>query len=488
MLHSVLKYNPYHDPKTGKFTSANRGAAGSGELGPLDRRLIDYKPDRSLSDPSLVTRLDALLPEVEFRAYSKVPFFQKVNELQGTPNPQDIDISSYVKARDTLFYSQPIEQVPLDSVVVTQPHVNKARVKQIRDDPSTGGTKPIHAVRYAGKTYILNGHHRIAAEILNRQSTTLAHVLHMVDKMEFQTILKYNKCHDPKTGRFCSGGGGKLSQPVFGFGPDFDAAVYAADSQHPITEVAIVRQLSVAEQRAFMQVKELYSKSLTEEISTHKDPRYVNPDGTWKPERAALHEKIMSDYLSDRALKAAKPKAGEQPTLIMLGGRGGSGKSAFTNGNLKEFSTEGFLKVDNDEIKAMLPGYKGYDAWAFHEEASLIGDAIVEKAREYGLNVVVDATMKTTSSAEKRVKKFQESGYKIEGHYMFLPVAESQTSVVKRAAQLYLEGKDPRYVPVELVAENTTNETTFQALRKYFSNWSFYSRKGGGNPKLVAHA
>lgn len=159
---------------------ADAGAqAGSSEDFPseLDQRLVNYKPERSLSDPDKITRLDSILPNARYVPYSQMPFLDELHKRMGIEDPASTPIEDYVKARDGLFESLPDKRTPLDKVVVTQPNVNTERVQQIRDHPETGGTKPQFLVRHQGETYVINGHHRIAAHVLDGQTTENARTL-----------------------------------------------------------------------------------------------------------------------------------------------------------------------------------------------------------------------------------------------------------------------------------------------------------------------
>ena len=66
---------------------------------------------------------------------------------------------------------------------------------------------------------------------------------------------------------------------------------------------------------------------------------------------------------------------------------------------------------------------------------------------------------------------------------MFLPRQDAAVRAVKRAL-----GKKPRYVPVEIVLQNTTNEKTFDSLRRFFDRWQFYDNQvpKGFDPNLIA--
>ena len=143
----------------------------------LDERLVNYKPSRNLADPTKVVPLAELLPEAQYQPYSQVPFLGDLHERMGVQDPLTHDVADYMDRRDELLNAQPLTSVPYDHVVVTQRVVNRDRVTQIAMDPSTGGTKPAHFVRYNGQTYVLNGHHRVAAQIINGEQSVMGRVL-----------------------------------------------------------------------------------------------------------------------------------------------------------------------------------------------------------------------------------------------------------------------------------------------------------------------
>src|SRR5690606_24786573 len=113
-----------------------------------------------------------------------------------------------------------------------------------------------------------------------------------------------------------------------------------------------------------------------------------------------LHRKIAAHFLSPERIRAATPPDGVQPTFTLLGGRGGSGKSWFKG---KVYDPNKAIVLDADEIKGMLPEYEGWNAHQVHEESSDILEGLLRKARELGLNVVLDGTLKTAKSALDKV-------------------------------------------------------------------------------------
>lgn len=224
-------------------------------------------------------------------------------------------------------------------------------------------------------------------------------------------------------------------------------------------------------------------------------------------ERQALHEEIMNRYLSEEKIKAAKPPKGEKPKFIMFGGRGGSGKSWFTDPERKagngwdiKFDESKFIKIDADEIKSFLkPPYEGWNAGEVHEESSHIKKMIQAKAKELGLNIIIDGTMAwspkgDSNKVRNEMLEFKEAGYSLEAHYMFVPVQESTKRAIFRFAH---KNKDEtsadygkydykgRLVPMDILLGMQDNEKSFDSVKDICDNWSF-SDNQGKEPKLIS--
>lgn len=205
-------------------------------------------------------------------------------------------------------------------------------------------------------------------------------------------------------------------------------------------------------------------------------------DGKYIPEREALHNKLLDDTFTPETVAAATPAEGEQPTLYILGGRGGSGKSWFEKSPDSPFATDKTVMLNSDNFKAVLPEYKGWNAAQVHEESSDLVSRGHERARESGLNVTLDGTLRSTASTEKVIQDYVKAGYKVEGYYMH---TAPQVSAVRAVGRFM--GPEGRYVPVDYILSSTKNEANFDRFAsKYFSNWAVYDNNSGGGPKLVA--
>lgn len=259
-----------------------------------------------------------------------------------------------------------------------------------------------------------------------------------------------------------------------------------------VTEASVMDALAANEAAAIRGFEDL----LTNVTPTTK--RFRDANGVWSAERKKLHKEVLRKVLlgfdeetgaltRSNVLRSGKHKAvvpkGEQPTYVVLGGRGGSGKSWLTK---KDGPVDGkkFMTLDSDAIKGLLPEYKGWNAFELHEESSYLFGEITKVAKRLNMNVVHDMTLKSSKSAVERVSQFAKSGYNIEGYYMYLPRHEAASRAVSRAL-----GETNRYVPLDVILANTKNEQVFDSLIPSFSRWGMWDNfvPKGTAPKVVGN-
>lgn len=256
----------------------------------------------------------------------------------------------------------------------------------------------------------------------------------------------------------------------------FDATSYA--KSHDLAGVTPAAILSHFPDDTAAKIADVQKRLQTIEQTINQ----FKKDGAYDEERKKLHIKIIDDILSDERIAAATPAEGEAPTFTVLGGRGGSGKSWFDG---QVYDSNKAIVLDADHIKSLLPEYEGWNAAQVHEESSDIFDEITSMAAHLGLNLVHDATLKNTAGAVKKVQEFKKLGYRVEAHYMHLPRQEA----AKRAVSRFL-GKTQRYVPVEIVLANTTNEASFDQVKALADKWSFRDNNvpQGSEPILISES
>jgi len=212
---------------------------------------------------------------------------------------------------------------------------------------------------------------------------------------------------------------------------------------------------------------------------------FKQANGTYVPSRAVVHEKIVQKYINPDTVAKYTPEPGQAPTLTILGGRGGSGKSWLTS-NEGPIDTSKSLVIDNDEVKAELPEYAGWNAAQLHEEASDIVAMIDARAAQIGMNVVLDGTLKS-QNIQKRIDIYQappSHEYALEGFYMYASPETAATRALKRF-KTDKEDFSGRFVPPEVILGNTNNEKNFDAMSEGFRRWAVYESETGPKPKLV---
>lgn len=227
------------------------------------------------------------------------------------------------------------------------------------------------------------------------------------------------------------------------------------------------------------------------QMTYKKGGKFVNGEyvgGEYTEDRKAVHIDILNKMFGNMSNKI--PKNGK-PNLVILGGRGGSGKSQFTDKDkLNLYPEDDYVVIDPDKFKEQLPEYKnlvdsgseyaGVNAWEVHEESSDLKKMALEMAKSQGANVVLDGTL-SNAKVLKTIEEFKKAGYNVEGAYMHLPREKS-------TARGILRGIKGRLVPIGQLLEMKGNEDVFEQLMPEFSKWTIYDNDVplGESPKLVA--
>lgn len=206
-------------------------------------------------------------------------------------------------------------------------------------------------------------------------------------------------------------------------------------------------------------------------------------NGNYSPKRLEIHQKIIDEILSPEKIKNARPKNGEKPKYIVFGGRGGSGKSWFTDkkrakaeGREVMFDSDKYIILDADAIKEMLPEYKGWNAGEVHEESSDLMKRIKKIAMQKGLNIIIDGTMGYNKDNPNKVKNdilnAKNNGYSTEAHYMFTPIQKSCINAIERFKTKKGDWSG-RLVPMITLVNMQDNEKSFDSVKDIVDDWSF---------------
>lgn len=246
---------------------------------------------------------------------------------------------------------------------------------------------------------------------------------------------------------------------------------------------------------------------------------HILADGTFTPERQALHDAIVDEFVRDIP-------ASDNPTMFMNGGGPGSGKSSLQKGANADLvgypatrgvddltgaidytKPAGAVLIDPDAVKAQLPEVKRFRAiqqtamsqglkvpdhaagWAgaSHEESSYLSKRIFQAAMDRKTNIVYDGTGDGgVKSVVKKVSKAREAGYRVEANYLYLDPREGLGRALQRGQ------RSGRNVPVSALAHiysdlpgtfDSVKDGVFDKVRLFDNNAS--TGKPGTPAKLI---
>jgi hypothetical protein len=148
--------------------------------------------------------------------------------------------------------------------------------------------------------------------------------------------------------------------------------------------------------------------------------QFRNSDGTWTPERQALHDTIIN-----KAFEGKTPVS--DPTSYILGGGPASGKTTLINSGLVDLPTNMVLAA-GDDIKLLLPEYQGFagasGAAFVHEESSYLSKEIAARASDEGYNLIMDGTGDNTlENLSSKIDSMKSIGQPVVGLYVTVDLA-----------------------------------------------------------------
>jgi ppGpp synthetase/RelA/SpoT-type nucleotidyltranferase/predicted ABC-type ATPase len=213
---------------------------------------------------------------------------------------------------------------------------------------------------------------------------------------------------------------------------------------------------------------------LDECIKSQPQTKYLNSkeikteDGTvvyeYTEKRKELHKEII-----DKLVGSALCTDQIEPIAIIMGGAPGSGKSTFLKNNAPYLQTDKIWKVDADEVRSMLPEYKGWNAPVTHEEAKDVVNMLLDRYdTPCKHDLLYDGTMSNVKKYRPLIKRLKKLGYKVFLVFMEIPKEDS----IKRALKRYQDnnaktGEFGRYVPISVIEDfYGTGDEAFQLLKK----------------------
>lgn len=149
-------------------------------MDPMMKKLVDYRPERPLANPSKALILSTVLPGTPWVPYSRMPFFDALHDAFGV-DPDKDKIDELVAAREKQFGRLKTQPIKIDpkKLVFTQPTVNADKVNEMATKGVTPGGPPAFFVQYNDRYYVIDGHHRLVAQMLNGVHDINAKILNL---------------------------------------------------------------------------------------------------------------------------------------------------------------------------------------------------------------------------------------------------------------------------------------------------------------------
>lgn len=198
------------------------------------------------------------------------------------------------------------------------------------------------------------------------------------------------------------------------------------------------------------------------EVDTSQTRLVDRKTGRYPDARAAIHQKIVQEFVAD-------VQESERPWATIIIGPPSSGKNTFLTRN-PEFLKDSIL-IDNDEMKARLPGFHPALAAVYHQESEYIETLLYVEAMSHAKSFVMLRVGKNTKSMASIILDLKEGGYRVRLILLDL----DPTEAARRAMRRFAEGGryvDPEYIISEVAL---TPLETYVTLKSEVDEYARYS-------------
>lgn len=141
----------------------------------------------------------------------------------------------------------------------------------------------------------------------------------------------------------------------------------------------------------------------------------------------------------------------EQPTLILLGGQPGAGKSSLTRAVLDQH-TAPIIPLSGDDLQKFYPGYAGLVTQAPLEAGPILAEATsvwvrdaITHALDTRRSLLLEGTFHTPEVALNTAQRFKDAGYQTRIIAVATPRHQSLLSATARYLQDRISGKPARF-------------------------------------------
>ncbi len=393
------------------------------------------------------------------------------------------------------------ERVPAGSVRPTQTTGDAKVIRGIAEQLKSGELADTKPVVISSDHRIIDGHHNWAGRVLAEHEGAQG-------LREGMPVIKLGLPADralAEVQKFADSQGIKSRATGVTADPAFQRVLDAAGKGKPQAPPSKPAKLSDSEYATYRaKLEDALARGVSQGLETHKTET-LDGSHLYKPERAAIHDEIIKEYLARYKDVPSEGRA------IIAGGLGGAGKSSVLKKD-PDVVAGRYATVNPDDMKeelakrGLVPELPGMPeatpmerTGMVHEESSHIAKQLARQLQAQRKNMVWDITMSSPGGVQSRLDELKAAGYShTHGVFVHIPVEKSVESAALRhraGLEEARSGKNPlgeRYVPSGVirasarVSGSNANRDTFDQLRPHFSSWDLWDRSDMGDAKKVS--
>lgn len=169
-------------------------------------------------------------------------------------------------------------------------------------------------------------------------------------------------------------------------------------------------------------------------------------------EEAIAWVKRNKKFIKDKFASINDYPPDNYPSTIFMAGAPGVGKTEFSKLFIEKFyeseNEKKIVRLDTDEIRERIPGYRGYNASMFQNAAALGMEYLIDKVYEDKQNALIDTTFGLRHKAISNVERAIKRDRNVTVFYLYQDPQISWGFVKDRIR------KGSRYVPRDFFIEN----------------------------------
>lgn len=123
-------------------------------------------------------------------------------------------------------------------------------------------------------------------------------------------------------------------------------------------------------------------------------------------EKATKEAKKMKKAVANRLVDHLPQE--ESPVSVFMAGSPGAGKTETARAMIRAFANEhgqGLVHIENDELRKEFEDYNGLNSPLFQRPATLLVEAIYDKALKNGVSFILDSTLSSFEKAKDNIER-----------------------------------------------------------------------------------